>query len=203
MFRRVDKSTLSGFALVDRIVSPASPATAPLRLLLRADGYVILINATTKVSFQSPLTSVHDINANVWVKSHGKLQADGFLLADAAIFGPSTVPDGEAKLLEKNDYDPAAVDPDAKQNIARELFLGVDPKKIPPYKDAAMQARIDRIGSSLIPVYQRNLPDADPVKIPFKFQLIDATNWKDALTLPTGIILIPFELIERCKTTHK
>ena len=60
-----------------------------------------------------------------------------------------------------------------------------------------MQARIDRIGSSLIPVYQRNLPDADPVKIPFKFQLIDATNWKDALTLPTGIILIPFELIER------
>jgi len=197
LFHAVDKTALSGFAIVDRIVSPANPAPAPLRLLVRADGYVILINATTKITFQSPLTSISDVKANVWLKYHGKPQSDGFLLADTAIFGPNTVPDSEAKLLDKNDYDPAAVNPDSKQNIARWLFLGIDPKKIPPYKDAAMQARIDRIGSSLIPAYQRSLPDSDPLKILFKFQLIDASNWKDALTLPTGIILIPFQLIER------
>ena len=196
LFRSVDKSTLSGFALVDRIVSPAGPAADPLRLLLRADGYLILINATTKISFESPLTSLHDINANVWLKYHGVTQADGFILADAAVFSPSTVTDSEAKLLEKNNYDPAAVDPDAKQDLARELFLGIDPKMIPPYKDAAMQARIDRIGTSLIPAYQRSLPDSDKRKIPFKFQLI-AAKWKDALTLPNGIILIPHQVIER------
>jgi hypothetical protein len=197
LFHSVDKTVLSGFALVDRIVSPAGPPTDPLRLLVRADGYVILINATTKVTFQSPLTAIPDIKTNVWIKYHGKPQADGFLLADTAAFSPNTIPDSEAKLLDKNDYDPAAVDPDSKQNIAKRLLLGIDPKKIPPYKDAAMQARIDRIGASLIPPYQRSLPDTDTVKILFKFQLIDASNWKDALTLPTGIILIPFQLIER------
>ncbi len=197
LFHPVETTALSGFALVERIVAPAIPPVDPLRLLLRADGYVILINATTKVSFQLPLTSIPDIKTNVWLKYHGKLQADGFLLADSANFSPNSIPDSEAKLLDKNDYDPAAVDPDSKQNIAREFFLGIDPKKIPPYKDAAMQARIDRIGSSLIPAYQRSLPDSDLLKILFKFQLIDASNWNDALALPTGIILIPFQLIER------
>lgn len=197
LFRGVDKTTPDGFAIVDHIVSPAGPATEPLRLLLRADGYVILINSTTKVSFESPLASVLDIKTNVWLKYHGKPQADGFILADTAVFSPNIVPDSEAKLLDKNDYDPAAVDPDAKQNVAHEFFLGIDPKKIPPYKDAAMQSRVDRIGGSLIPPYQRSLPDSDDTKILFKFQLIDAENWKDALTLPTGIILIPFQLIER------
>jgi hypothetical protein len=197
LFHGVDTTLLNGFALVERIVAPTGPASDPLRLLLRVDGYVILINATTKVTFQSPLTSIREVKTNVWLKYHGKLQSDGFLLADTAIFSSNTIPDSEAKLLDKNDYDPAAVDPNSKQNIARWLLLGIDPKKIPPYKDAAMQARIDRIGSSLIPAYQRNLPDNDPLKILFKFQLIDASNWKDALTLPTGIILVPFQLIER------
>ncbi len=36
-----------------------------------------------------------------------------------------------------------------------------------------MQARVDRIGSSLIPDYQHNLRDDDPSKINFRFQLID------------------------------
>ena len=103
--------------------------------------------------------------------------------------------DEEAKLLEKNKYDPQAVDPDAKQNIAEWLILGIDPKKIPPYQDVAMQARIDRIGSSLIPAYQRSLPTSDPSRIRFRFQLIDATNWKDAFASPSGIILVPFQIV--------
>lgn len=197
LFRAVARTALSGFAVVERIVSPAGPVSAPLHLLVRADGYVILISATAKVSFESPLTSVPDIMPNVWIKYHGKQQSDGFILADTAIFSPSTVPDSEAKLLDKNDYDPAAIDPGSRQNVAKELFLGIDPKKIPPYKDAAMQARIDRIGTSLTPVYQRSLTDTDDRKILFKFQLIDEKKWKDAITLPTGIILIPYQLIER------
>jgi hypothetical protein len=197
LFPATDSTALSGFAIVDRIVLPAGPATVPLRLLVRADGYVILIDATTKTDFASPLASIPDIKANVWIQYHGKTQPGGFILADTATFSQNTVPDSEAKLLDRSEYDPSAVDPDSKQNIARWLVLGIDPKKIPPYRDVAMQARIDRIGSSLIPAYQQSLPDSDPVKIRFTFQLIDATNWNDAYTLPNGIMLIPFELIER------
>jgi hypothetical protein len=196
LFPMADNTTLSGFAIVDRILSPSGATSVPLRLLVRADGYVILINATTKVRFESPLTSTPDIKPNVWLRYNGKTQPGGFILAETAIFSPNTVRNSEAKLLNKSEYDPSAVDPDSKQNIAKWLLLGIDPKKIPPYQDDAMQARIDRIGSSLIPDYQQSLPDNDPLKIRFTFQLIDATNWNDAYTLPNGIMLIPFELIE-------
>jgi hypothetical protein len=197
LFHLVDTTSRSGIALVDRVLTPATPGNIPLRLLVRADGYIILINPRTKISFQSPLISPSDVTANVWIQYHGQPQSDGILLADTAAFSQNTVQDKEAKLLDKSDYDPAAVDPNAKQNVAHEFFLGIDPKKIPPYNDPAMQSRINQIGSSLIPAFQKNLPDTDDRKILFKFQLIDNHKWKDARTLPTGIILIPYQLINR------
>jgi predicted Zn-dependent protease len=60
-----------------------------------------------------------------------------------------------------------------------------------------MQARVDRLGSSLIPEYQRNLANDDPSKISFRFQLIDNPKFHDALTLPNGIILIPRQIVEK------
>jgi len=197
VFHPLDTAPRSGIALVDRVLTSATPGNNPLRLLLRADGYLILVNPNTKISFQPPLTSPSDVTTNVWIQYHGQPQSDGILLADSAVFSPNTVPDKEARLLDKNDYDPAAVDPNDKQSAASKLFLGVNPKKIPPYNDPSMQARIDRIGSSLIPAFQRSLPDTDDRKISFKFQLIDDHKWKDARTLPTGIILIPYQLIDR------
>lgn len=197
LFHKFDIAPRSGIALVDRVLTPAMPGNNPLRLLVRADGYVILINSRTKISFQSPLVSPSDITTNVWIQYHGHPQPDGILLADTAVFSQNTVPDKEARLLDKNDYDPAAVDPNAKQNVVHEFFLGIDPKKIPPYSNPTMQSHINQIGLSLVPAFQKNLPDTDDRKILFKFQLIDNHKWKDALTLPTGIILIPYQLIDR------
>jgi len=197
LFHTLDTTPRSGIALVDRVLTSVTPGSNPLRLLVRADGYVILISPRTKISFQSPLISPSDVTTNVWIQYHGHPQADGILIADSAAFSPNTIQDKEAKLLDKNDYDPAAVDPNDKQGVASKLFLGMDPRKIPPYNDPSMQARIDRVGSSLIPAFQRSLPDTDDRKIQFKFQLIDNHKWKDARTLPTGIILIPYQLINR------
>jgi hypothetical protein len=197
LFHTLDTTPRSGIALVDRVLTSVTPGSNPLRLLVRADGYVILISPRTKISFQSPLISPSDVTTNVWIQYHGHPQADGILIADSAAFSPNTIQDKEANLLDKNDYDPAAVDPNAKQNVAHEFFLGIDPKKIPPYNDPAMQSRINQIGSSLVPAFQKNLPDTDDRKIQFKFQLIDNHKWKDARTLPTGIILIPYQLINR------
>jgi predicted Zn-dependent protease len=74
---------------------------------------------------------------------------------------------------------------------------GCDPKKFPPFKDAEMQARIEKIGNSLVPAYQRALPDSDPAKIDFRYQLIDTKLFREALTLPDGIILVPHQVVER------
>jgi predicted Zn-dependent protease len=114
-------------------------------------------------------------------------------------FVQNTVIDEEAKLLDKTDYDPAAVDSDSKQNIASKFILGRDPKKIPPYKDATLQARVNRIGASLIPVYQRSLPDSDLSKVLFHFQLIDDRKMHDAWALPSGVILIPYQIVAYLK----
>ena len=193
IFHPVDMTTLSGFAVVDRILNSTKPASGSPELLVRADGYMILINATTKTGFKAPLVSLSDVATNVWIKYHGKPQSNGVLLADTASFISNSVLDHEAKLLEKNAYDPKTVDADSKQSAPSKVIHGRDAKQIPPYKDAALQTRIDRIGASLVPAYQRNLPDGDPTKITFRFQLIDDPKMKEGFAVPNGTILIPFQ----------
>ena len=60
-----------------------------------------------------------------------------------------------------------------------------------------MQAQIERIGKSVIPAFQRDLPQSDPTKIHFRFQLIDKARWHDALALPSGVILVPYQVVAR------
>jgi hypothetical protein len=200
IFHPPDMTTLSGFAVVDRILTSTKPASGSPELLVRADGYMILINATTKTGFKAPLVSLSDVATNVWIKYHGKPQSNGVLLADTASFISNSVLDHEAKLLEKDAYDPKTVDADSKQSAPSKVIHGRDAKQIPPYKDAALQTRIDRIGASLVPAYQRNLPDGDPTKITFRFQLIDDPKMKEGFAVPNGTILIPFQTVNHLQS---
>jgi hypothetical protein len=96
---------------------------------------------------------------------------------NSAAFQPNDVSSSEEKLIGATDYDASAVPDDAKQNPFFHYVIGItDPKKIPPYHNAAMQARVDRVGNSLIPDFQRSLPDTDPRKIQFRFQLVDGKS---------------------------
>jgi hypothetical protein len=195
VFLPLDNSTISGLAVIDRMPSP-SPSPGDSILTVRADGYNVLINADTEKTFRKPLASITDVKTNVWIKYHGKLQSDGVLVADTALFIPNTVVEKESKLLEKNQYDPKAVDPESKQSITSKFVHGRDPKKIPPYEDATMQVRVDRVGASVIPAYQRELAPTDPTKVTFRFQLIDDPKMHDALALPSGIILVPVQIVD-------
>lgn len=187
---------LSGTAIIDEIPDSHKNASPGSRLL-RADGYRILITPKTQATFTPPLTSIASVETNVWIKYTGKLSPDGTLVADTAAFTVNNVPKSEDRLRTKNEYDPKAVDPKDKQSGASKFFRGTNVKKIPPYNDSAMQARVDRIGASLIPAYQRNLSASDATKIDFRFQLIDQSKVRDAMTLPNGIILIPRQVVER------
>jgi hypothetical protein len=188
--------TVSGFALAQQI-TPYSSATVSGAVLIQADGYPILVSRKTVTTFAPQLTSLADIHANMWVTYHGQQQLNGIVTADRIDFQPNTVSHHEDRLRKKTEYDPAAVDPDAGEDPVKKYFLGVDPKKVPPYVDEAMQTRINKIGASLVPKFQRDLPDTDPSKIHFRFQLVDVKNWSDAMALPSGIILVPRRAIER------
>lgn len=193
VFLRPEPDTLSGLAVIDHIF----PLDGSGTFLLRADGYVMSISKSVVVDSSSVIKSPADVKTGDWIGYHGVLGQDGLLVADRIALYQSYVSDRESKLVATTNYDASAVPDDAKQSLFSKTLIGMDPKKIPPYHDVALQSRVDRIGQRLIPAYQRALTDMDQRKVSFQFQLIDGKKWKDAWALPSGIILIPHQIVER------
>ncbi len=190
----VPHGEVSGLAVIDAVSGAAAPGT----LQIRADGYAILIDSGTAVAFKPPLNSLADVMTNVWVEYDARPGHDGVLVARSARFSQNFVTDREDAMRAKTDYDPGAVPLDAKQNpVAIAVGVPPDPKRIPPWPDGAMQDRLTAIGQKLIPSYQRGLAASDPSKIEFRFELTDGKRWPYVLALPSGIILVPHEIVER------
>jgi hypothetical protein len=167
---------------------------------IRADGYLLHITSKTVITWTAPLAGVNDLAANVWVAYHGVQGADGTVVVDKLAAWPNAIKKSEDKLRSKHEYEPSQVDPEDKQSGASKLLLGINPERLPPYQDAAVQARIERIGQSLVPAYQRSLPDSDPTKIHFRFQVVELKTLRDAWSMASGVILVPIQVIDRLKT---
>ena len=189
-----NSGAVDGSAVIDTLF-PGTLSSG--ELLLRADGRRMQVTGKSDIQWNAPLQTLADIKAGDWIEYKGKQDEQGTVVLSAAKLARASVGKGEEKLRTKNEFDPSTVPPSAKQGRASLAFTGIDPKRFPPYIDVAMQARIDEIGNKLIPAYQRALPESDPAKINFRFQLIDTTWFRDALTLPSGIILVPHQVIER------
>jgi hypothetical protein len=189
---------ISGSAVIDAAPMEEEAGTQPPGLTVRADGFRIRIEAKTSIEWSAPLKALADVKAGDWIKYKGKVNAAGVLIASSAQIGPNVISGREDKLRTKNEFDPSTVPADAKQNYLRNALAGgYDAKKFPPFQNASMQARIEKVGRSIVPAYQRALPDSDPAKIDFRFQLIDTTHFRETLTLPNGLILIPYQTVER------
>jgi len=63
--------------------------------------------------------------------------------------------------------------------------------------DRALQERVRRVGMSVVPAYQKDLPDDDPSKIHFRFYAIDENDFRGEYCPLTGLILIPRKSVER------
>jgi predicted Zn-dependent protease len=69
-------------------------------------------------------------------------------------------------------------------------------QEIVPSKEA--QEYVARIGESLIPAHQKELPADDPLKIPFRFFLVKAKSF-NAVAYPNGVVLVHsgvFEILQ-------
>ena len=192
--RRPPKN-MTGTAIIDLI--PAGQPTVPAVRLLRADGYLLRITSDSRLQFTAPLNSVADVSTNQWIQYSGTMQEDGTIRVTAAAIAPNTVSSEEDKLRKKSDYDPSQVPYSKSDHDLSRDYVPTYYKQIGAWPDAAMQARVQRIGKSLIPAYQRTLPDSDPTKINFRFAVIDVQSLPDALNYPSGVILLPHQLIER------
>ncbi len=187
------RAQLSGVGIIDAI--PVGTATATR--VVRADGRLLTIGPESAVTFVAPLTPETPLRTNLWIRYRGEQQPDGTVLIREAEIRENVVVASESKLRQKHEYDPAAVEPDSHQSATSKFFHGLQLNQIPPWPDAAMQTRVQTLGDRLILAYQRALPESDPTKIHFRFQVIDETHFKDAITLPNGIIVVPHQVIER------
>lgn len=180
---------ITGSAIIDQ--APGTKGAACTQTV-RADGYQLCFTPQTQVTVAPPLTSGQSLGTNLWIDYEGMNQGDGTVILSTASVRNNTVSHFEDSLRTKKEYDPKAVDPNVKQGSFSQHLTGTDYKKLPPHINDALQAKIERIGRSLVPPYQRDLPETDPTKISFRFEVIDSDKLRHAVALPSGIILFPY-----------
>ena len=176
-----EDQSFSGVAVIDAILGAGK---------LRADGYAIQLTPSTHVTHQSPLAADAPPQPGQWIQYAGKRSANGAIQAASAIFFAPNVTTSEQKLRKKNEFDASAVSEDQRQSAVSTFFRGTDYKRIPAAHNDALQQRVTSLGERLIPAVQKQLEGGDPNKINFRFQIVESF-WKDAMTMPNGIILVP------------
>ena len=194
------RGEVSGNAVVDAPPIRNAPGFPAGTIMVRADGYWIVLPFKADLNVWAPMKSVEEVNANTWIEYDGKLRLDGVVIARGGWLIPNILTDKEEKRRTKTHYDPAAAGNQPKQSSIGIAIAGVNLKRVPQWPDAVMQARVEKIGESLIPKYQKELSDTDPAKVAFRFIVVDA-NWGDfPLSLPDGTVLIPHQGVQRMQS---
>ena len=184
---------LTGVAVIDG--PPELSAGKSPVLIVRADGYRVRIDSNTSVTFADTLHTLADVKAGNWIEYRGN-RDKGYILATSAILRPAAFTSAELNDRGNYEYDAGAAGT-KKQNALSQAVKGIDPKRFPAFDNPIMQAHVVEVGTKLIPAYQAALPDGDQAKLNFRFQVVESNVWWDATPLPSGIILVPHELVER------
>jgi hypothetical protein len=187
---------MEGFGVIEKVI-----ATDP-DLILQSDGYRIRIFTNTVTKFSGNLKTLADVGTNTWVKYEGKRDKAGVLVATQAAFVP-------ARLRHVRPAPKPVVIPGQDGLIdANGNFLPLRPKvrmsdaggicgwhRFPA--NIALQARVSRVGLSLVPAYQKQLADDSPSKIYFRFYAVDEASIRSDLSCNAGLILVPKQVVER------
>ena len=214
LFREEGDRELTALAVIEKVFS-----TTP-ELVFAADGYHIRVTPATEVKFPHDVKSAADVHAGMWVLYEGKLGQDGLLVAgkvrfvsaDHAKAKSENIP-GDSSAPAATPQAPASGDQAAKVNtqtpnnapsqpedqiIDRRTELDLDGESYAISKDEALKSRVRRIGMSLVPAYQKQLPEGDSSKIQFEFITLKYPM-RDEQTSSQGLILVSAQLAARFK----
>jgi len=131
------------------------------------------------------LTSLDSLNLDTFVHYEGTREADGSIKAGKVEFQHGELEHGEAKLWKH--FDPKVKDPDYSRFVPGELKMHWKKYRIVPHQEA--QEYVAKLGESLIPAHQQDLPADDPLKIPFRFYLVEAKSF-NAVCYPNGVVVV-------------
>jgi hypothetical protein len=219
--RATPEKAIKGFGLIVRVVTAASEP------VFEADGYHLRIPAGATIKFAGDLKSLEDIGPNVWVKYTGLRDANGDLVASQAEFAPARLSRTKA-LIEAGAY---GTNPNAPKfaklavqqsgAIAEDKLIDANGRMVSTRAkirfsdsggwcgwhrvpaDQVLQARVLRVGMSVVPAYQKDLQPNNPWKIPFRFYAVDDKDNRFALACNDGLILVPRQVAERLKSNDQ
>jgi len=142
-----------------------------------------------------PLKSLADVTTGMAMTYDGRRRADGTIVAERVEFTRNELEPGEKRMWESLTI--GSQPSTSARGLAGELQInGVGRFKM--IADERVQKYANRVGSRLVPAYQRELPDTDPNKIPFRFFVVEEKS-PNAFALPNGIVVIHssmFDILE-------
>lgn len=210
-----DAKAVKRTALLEKIPSLTKDANGWTGAI-RADGERIRVLSTTSITIKpnrserakltrkaahesSPLTSLDVLNLDTFVHYEGTRQPDGGIEATKVEFEHAELEPGEAKLWKKRE--PDVKPPDYSALVPGEFKMRgcvyeFCTKEIVPSEEA--QQYITKVGESLIPIHQKELPAGDPLKVSFRFYLVKAKSF-NAVAYPNGVVLVHsgvFEILQ-------
>ncbi len=131
------------------------------------------------------LASLEALNLDTYVHYEGFRQADGTVLASKVEFQHGELEEGEAKMWKS--LSPKVKESDFLSFKPGELKISRSKYKLVPSKEA--QDYISTLGASLIPPRQKELATGDPLKIPFRFYLVENRSF-NASAYPNGVVIV-------------
>ena len=133
----------------------------------------------------APLTSLDTLNLDTFVRYEGTQEPDGSIKAQKIEFCHAELEPGEAKLWRH--MEPKVKEPDYSSLAPGELKMHW--KKYRSVPDREAQDYIAKLGESLVPAHQKDLPADDPLKIPFRFYLVQDKRF-NAAAYPNGVVIV-------------
>jgi hypothetical protein len=193
---------ISGFAVIDQVITPGPEP------VYRAEGYTLRVNSSTNLRFSSGPNSLNQVAANTWLRYEGRRNDAGEIVLSAAEFLKPNLHlpkrDPTLSVAQVTTF-PRGSMIDFDGNFRTDSFKhrledaggACGTGWYPVAENAELQDRVRKIGTRLVPQYQRDLPDDDPAKIPFRFYAIQEGDIRFALGCKDGLVLVPTPVVGR------
>jgi hypothetical protein len=194
---------LSGLSVILKVSSLAGEP------LFEADGYRIRIAPGAEITFAGSLKTLADVGPNTWIRFSGVRDDTGVLVARKAEFFPAGTRKGitamgPTKVKPTPDYRPISQDslldsdghfanPHTKVRMSDAGPCGWH--RVP--SNQPLQERVERIGMSIVPAYQKLLPADSPSRIPFRFYAVADDKIRSVFACSAGLVLVPKNVVER------
>lgn len=205
-----DSKTMKRTALIERNPSLLQDSDGTWSGTFFADGQHICVQSTTKIVFKlnasekraarkaettsddtRPLGSLDEVSPGTWLSYEGRRREDGTILASKLEFWHDEMEAGESRLWRE--LTPRMRALHSKGLTSEELIISRLGKFRLVQSDEAQQY-VRRVGESLIPAFEKNLPPSDPRKIPFQFFLVQNKE-TNAFALANGTVVVDSGLI--------